>query len=244
MHRAYVLSSHFQSDLVDIASISGYADATLQNLHKKLFRDSTCCGSKYLQNFVEQSKNGDITFSDISGDVHVHKLNFDHIKGSNRVGTFGDCKHYPSEELEMDASSKAWLRTILSHYGTLVDDVEKCMGEMDAFTMVLASNFKCKGFCDAWEVCRDDVTMRDFFPNMMKLWEILSVVLVNIAIAKCGFSLQNIIKIAHRTSMSVTTLENYMFIGLHGPQNASNVPWDDAFSLWCKKKKRTINTSA
>ncbi|MCO5572982.1 hypothetical protein L7F22_026744 [Adiantum nelumboides] len=99
-------------------------------------------------------------------------------------------KHYPSEELEMDASSKAWLKTILTQYETLVDDVEKCMGEMDVFTMVLASNFKCKGFRDAWNVCKDDVTMRDSFPNMMRLWEILSIIPVNTAVAERVFSLQ------------------------------------------------------
>ncbi|MCO5547845.1 hypothetical protein L7F22_001297 [Adiantum nelumboides] len=225
-----------------------------------------------LNKFVEQTKNGDITFLDTDGDLHVHKMKFCSIEGSTRGGSFEDCmrlgkdlvekimgnlssrfqedmhvfnackhfspKHNPSEELEMDASSKAWLKTILRQYGTLVDDVEKCMGEMDAFTVVLASNFKCKGFHDAWNVCKDDVTMRDSFSNMMRLWEILSIIPVNTAVAERGFSLQNTIKSAHRTSMNIDTLENYMFIGMNGPKNTSNIPWDDVFSLWNSKKSR------
>lgn len=134
------------------------------------------------------------------------------------ISTFDACKlfspkHYPTEELECEASTKKWLEKILQQYGRLVDNSKKCMGELDSFTSVLSSNFQHKGFCDAWAVCKADIIMRDSFPNLMMLWEILSVVPINTAAVERGFSLQNIIKIAHRTSMSVTTLENYMFIG-------------------------------
>ncbi|MCO5570223.1 hypothetical protein L7F22_023941 [Adiantum nelumboides] len=165
-----VLRCHFQSQLVDIASISRYADVTVGNLKKKFLRESTHCGTKHLQKFVEQTKNGEIPFFDAGGGLHAHKLKFDNIKGSSRGGSFEDCmhlgkelvekivqnlnarmqedmhvfnackifspKHYPIEELEMETSSKAWMGTILSQFGTLADDIEKCMGEMDAFTMV------------------------------------------------------------------------------------------------------------
>ncbi|MCO5580500.1 hypothetical protein L7F22_034368 [Adiantum nelumboides] len=46
-----VLNCHFQSELVDIANISSYANATLQNLEKKFLRDSFGCGTKYLHHF-------------------------------------------------------------------------------------------------------------------------------------------------------------------------------------------------
>ncbi|KAI5082401.1 hypothetical protein GOP47_0002144 [Adiantum capillus-veneris] len=152
-------------------------------------------------------------------------------------------KHYPSEELLLEARSKQWLLQVLRQYGSLVESVEKCMGELDSFTTVLSSNFKHKSFRDAWEVCRDDIIMHDSFPNLMKLWEILSVVPVSTAAAERGFSCQNNIKSAHRTSMNTTTLENYMFIGLNGPETTSDVPWDDVFSLWSKKKRRFINVA-
>ncbi|MCO5581667.1 hypothetical protein L7F22_035556 [Adiantum nelumboides] len=274
-----VLNCHFQSELVDIANISGYANATLRNLEKKFLRDSVGCGTKYLQHFVSQAKNGQITFFDAGGDIHVHQLEFQCIAGSNQTISFEGCmnlakelvtkivvnlrarmeedipvfdacklfspKHYPVEEFEMETCSKLWLEKILEQFGSLIADKEKCMGEMDSFTMVLASNFKHKSFCEAWDVCKNDVTMRDSFPNMMRLWEILSVVPVNTVVAECGFSVQNTIKSAHRTSMSITTLENYMYIGLNGPSNTSDVPWDAVFDLWSKKKKkRSINTYA
>ncbi|MCO5554440.1 hypothetical protein L7F22_007970 [Adiantum nelumboides] len=41
-----VLNCQFQSDIVDIANISGYVEATLRNLEKKFFRDSKNCGTK------------------------------------------------------------------------------------------------------------------------------------------------------------------------------------------------------
>ncbi|MCO5584369.1 hypothetical protein L7F22_038295 [Adiantum nelumboides] len=177
-----VLNCQFQSDIVDIANILGYAEATLQNLEKKFLRDSKSCGTKYLQKFVEDSRSGEMKFFDAGGDLHIQELKFNQIKGSNRGGTFEDCmqlggelvenlharmeqdiqifdacklfnpKHYPNKELELDSCSKAWLQKILSQYGTLVSDVEQCMGELDTFTMVLASNFKHKIFCDAWDV--------------------------------------------------------------------------------------------
>ncbi|MCO5605532.1 hypothetical protein L7F22_059715 [Adiantum nelumboides] len=274
-----ILSCQFQSDLVDIANISGFADAALQNLKKKFLRDSSSCGTKYLKHFIEQTKNGSITFVDAGGETHVHSLKFSAIEGSNRGGSFENCmhlgkelvirivenlsermqedmpifeacklfspKHYLSEELEHEACCKQWLQQALHQYGSLVDDVQICMGELDAFVTVLSKNFKRKSFLDAWDVCRDDITMRDSFPNLMRLWEILSVVPVNIAAAERGFSLQNNIKSAHRTSMSTTLLENYMFIGLNGPDSTSDVPWDDVFAVWRqKKKKRFINTKA
>lgn len=54
-----VLNRQFQSDHVDIASISGYAYPTLQNLKKKFLRDSAGCGTKYLQDFVKKQRIGD-----------------------------------------------------------------------------------------------------------------------------------------------------------------------------------------
>ncbi|MCO5552314.1 hypothetical protein L7F22_005825 [Adiantum nelumboides] len=274
-----ILSCQFQSDLVDIANISGFADAALQNLKKKFLRDSSSCGTKYLKHFIEQTKNGSITFVDAGGETHVHSLKFSAIEGSNRGGSFENCmhlgkelvirivenlsermqedmpifeacklfspKHYLSEELEHEACCKQWLQQALHQYGSLVDDVQICMGELDAFVTVLSKNFKRKSFLDAWDVCRDDITMRDSFPNLMRLWEILSVVPVNTTAVERGFSLQNNIKSAHRTSMSTTLLENYMFIGLNGPDSTSDVPWDDVFAVWRqKKKKRFINTKA
>ncbi|MCO5558163.1 hypothetical protein L7F22_011740 [Adiantum nelumboides] len=273
-----VLNRQFQSDHVDIASISGYAYATLQNLKKKFLRDSAGCGTKYLQEFVKKTNRGVLTFTDAGGEMHTHTLKFDSIEGSSSGGSFEDCmhlgkelvikvvenlnsrmdedistfdackifspKHYPTEELECEASTKKWIEKILHQYGRLVDSVEKCMGELDSFTSILSSNFKHKGFCDAWAICKDDIIMRDSFPNLMKLWEIMSVVPVNTAAVERGFSLQNIIKTAHRTSMSVTTLENYMFIGLNGPEATSDVPWDEVFALWKTKKNRLINMSA
>ncbi|MCO5596642.1 hypothetical protein L7F22_050710 [Adiantum nelumboides] len=267
------------SKLVDIANISSYANATLRNLEKKFLRDSVGCGTKYLQHFVSQAKNGQITFFDAGGDIHVHQLEFQCIAGSNRTISFEGCmnlakelvtkivvnlrarmeedipvfdacklfspKHYPTEEFKMETCSKLWLEKILEQFGSLIADKEKCMGEMDSFTMVLASNFKHKSFREAWDVCKNDVTMRDSFPDMMRLWEILSVVPVNTAVVERGFFVQNTIKSTHRTSMSITTLENYMYIGLNGPSNTSDVPWDAVFNLWSKKKKkRSINTYA
>lgn len=117
-------------------------------------------------------------------------------------------------------------------------DVEHCLGELDSFTTVLSTNFKFRSFQESWEACKADITMHDSFPNLMKLWQILSIVPVNTAPAERGFSLQNIIKSAHRTSMCTTTLENYMFIDLNAPVATSNVPWDAVFSLWRMKKKR------
>ncbi|MCO5606662.1 hypothetical protein L7F22_060851 [Adiantum nelumboides] len=148
-------------------------------------------------------------------------------------------KHYLSKELEHEACCKQWLQQALHQYGSLVDDVQICMGELDAFVTVLSKNFKRKSFLDAWDVCRDDITMRDSFPNLMRLWEILSVVPVKTAAAERGFSLQNNIKSAHITSMSTTLLENYMFIGLNGPDSTSDVPWDDVFAVWRQKKKKS-----
>ncbi|MCO5571269.1 hypothetical protein L7F22_025007 [Adiantum nelumboides] len=266
------------ADHVNIASISGYAYATLQNLNKKFLRDSAGCGTKYLQLFVKKTNHKEITFVDAGGEMHTHTLKSDSIEESTRGGCFEDCmqlgkelvvkivenlnsriednvpifyacklfspKHYPREELECKAPSKKWLLTILQQYGRLVDNTKKCMGEMDSFTSVLSSNFKHKGFCDAWAVCKADIIMRDSFPNLMKLWEILSVIPVNTAAVERGFSLQNHIKAAHRLSMSVTTLENYMFVNLNGPAATSDVPWDEVFSLWRTKKDRFINMSA
>ncbi|MCO5608336.1 hypothetical protein L7F22_062543 [Adiantum nelumboides] len=265
-------------NVVDIANISGYADATLKNLEKKFLRDLRNCGSKHLQKFVEQSSNREIRFFDVAGDLHIHELKFESIAGSSRGGSFKDClqlgkelvgkivenlrtrmqedipifdacklfspKHYPSEELEMETCSKFWLGKLLSQFGSLVGAMEICMGELDSFTAVLVSNFKHKSFRDAWQVCKDDMTMQDSFPNLMKLWGILSVVPINSAVAERGFSLQNTIKTSQRTRMNIETLENFMFIGLHGPQNTSDLPWDDVFSLWSKKRSRSINISA
>ncbi|MCO5557403.1 hypothetical protein L7F22_010966 [Adiantum nelumboides] len=191
--------------LVDIANISGFADAALQNLKKKFLRDSAGCGTKYLKHFVQQTKGGQITFSDAGGDIHVHMLNFDKIEGSNRGGSLEDCmhlgkelvikvvenlttkmqedmpifeacklfsqKHYSDEELLREACSKQWLLQVLRQYGSLVESVEKCMGELDSFTTVFPSNVKHKRFRDAWEVlpnltCLDGRAISSFAVRM------------------------------------------------------------------------------
>ncbi|MCO5582767.1 hypothetical protein L7F22_036666 [Adiantum nelumboides] len=138
-----ILSCQFQSDLVDVANISGFADAVLQNLKKKFLKDSTGCGTRYLKTFVEQTRGGKLTFTDAGGEIQSHKLIFDKVKGCNKGGSFEDCmllgkepvtkivenltsrmqedmpileacklfspKHYPSEELVLEACTKKWL---------------------------------------------------------------------------------------------------------------------------------------
>ncbi|MCO5551013.1 hypothetical protein L7F22_004508 [Adiantum nelumboides] len=86
-----VLSCQFQSDLVDVSNISGFADAVLQNLRKKFFKNFTGCGTKYLKQFVQNTKDAKITFADAGGEKHVHSLRFDRIEGSNRGDFFEDC---------------------------------------------------------------------------------------------------------------------------------------------------------
>ncbi|MCO5592928.1 hypothetical protein L7F22_046932 [Adiantum nelumboides] len=97
------------------------------------------------------------------------------------VPLFDACNlfHYPDEELEKENCIKQWLEKLLKQYGSLLGDVEKCMGELDSFVTALNSNFKRKGFCDGWDVCKDDIMMHDSFSNMMRLWEILFVVPVS-----------------------------------------------------------------
>ncbi|MCO5558744.1 hypothetical protein L7F22_012330 [Adiantum nelumboides] len=86
-----ILSCQFQTDLVDISNISGFANAVLQNLKKKFLRDPIGCGTRYLKKFVQQKKGGEITFVDTGGETHVHRLSFAGIKGCSRGGTFEDC---------------------------------------------------------------------------------------------------------------------------------------------------------
>ncbi|KAI5055165.1 hypothetical protein GOP47_0030310 [Adiantum capillus-veneris] len=95
-----ILNCQFQFDLVDIANISNFADATFQNFRKKFLRDPSICGTKYLKLFVEETSNGEITFSDVSGDSHAHKLKSEGIEGTSRGDSFEDFLQLERELVE------------------------------------------------------------------------------------------------------------------------------------------------
>ncbi|MCO5552139.1 hypothetical protein L7F22_005649 [Adiantum nelumboides] len=86
-----ILSCQFQSDLVDVANISRFADAVLQNLKKKFLKDSIGCGTRYLKTYVHQTRGGELTLTDAGGEIQSHKVSFDKVKGCNRGDSFEDC---------------------------------------------------------------------------------------------------------------------------------------------------------
>ncbi|MCO5551714.1 hypothetical protein L7F22_005218 [Adiantum nelumboides] len=69
-----ILSCQFQSDHVDVANISRFADVVLQNLKKKFLKDSTGCRTRYLKTFVQQTRGGELTFTDPGEEIQSHKL--------------------------------------------------------------------------------------------------------------------------------------------------------------------------
>ena len=75
------------------------------------------------------------------------------------------------------------------------------------------------------------------YPNMLKLWQAILVILASTVACERGFSKQNVIKGIRRTRLSINTLDALMHVSLIGP-NISEVDWQCVYDIWCSSKYR------
>ncbi|MCO5591377.1 hypothetical protein L7F22_045360 [Adiantum nelumboides] len=86
-----VLSKHFQEEEVDIACISAYIEVTMSSLRRKFLEEDFGKGTKYLKQFMADVETGSWIYTNESGEVYIHELEYAKIPGKDKRGMFIDC---------------------------------------------------------------------------------------------------------------------------------------------------------
>ena len=66
-------------------------------------------------------------------------------------------------------------------------DTEKYEGEMESFFVTLHREYPKKNMFGAWEKSRGEREWCDFFPNLMKLWQVVMILPAKITSSERGF---------------------------------------------------------
>ncbi|MCO5569033.1 hypothetical protein L7F22_022739 [Adiantum nelumboides] len=86
-----VLSKHFQEEEVDIACISAYIEVTMSSLRRKFLEEDFGKSTKYLKQFMTDVETGSWIYTNESGEVYIHELEYAKIPGKDKRGMFIDC---------------------------------------------------------------------------------------------------------------------------------------------------------
>ncbi|MCO5580716.1 hypothetical protein L7F22_034586 [Adiantum nelumboides] len=86
-----VLSKHFQEEEVDIACISAYIEVTMSSLRRKFLEEDFGKGTEYLKQFMADVETGSWIYTNESGEVYIHELEYAKIPGKDKRGMFIDC---------------------------------------------------------------------------------------------------------------------------------------------------------
>ena len=163
----------------------------------------------------------------------------------NAARLFSPC-HYPSDLYVRETNAKQWLERLFSHLqhklcnegdNVLFFDIAACKTELYEFIDVLHLNGERFPMKDAWKVFSQIKDWHSRYPNMLKLWQAILVILASTVACERGFSKQNVIKDIRRTRLSINTLDALMRVSLTGP-DISEVDWQRVYEIWCSSKDR------
>jgi hypothetical protein len=135
-------------------------------------------------------------------------------------------RSYFEEENERDFETKRWLRRLCEKIDigdSPIIDTEKCEGEMESFTITLHRAYLRKSMVATWEQCGGEPEWCEFYPNLMKLWQIVLTLPASTTSCERVFSKLNRIKNDDRSRLGLETLDTLMFLSLLAPQELHEV---------------------
>ena len=114
----------------------------------------------------------------------------------------------------------------------------ECEVEYVEFTLTLIKAFPRATFHEAWRKCGAELDWIHAYPNLMRLWQIMLVMLASTAACERGFSKQNRIKDNERSNLCLETLDMLMLLSLSAPQSLHEVDWEVIYEAWGAMKAR------
>ena len=152
-----------------------------------------------------------------------------------------DMKQLPTSANALAVSGTDELETLLQHYGEEKDgtaplvDSDACKGEWMLMKQLVSKNYPSMEMRPVWELLYKKY--RETFPNLFKLVSAAFAIPITSADCERGFSTQNRIKCAYRSSLSAKRLDVLMRISIQGPP-IDQFDFGKALSLWRKSNHR------
>ena len=125
-----------------------------------------------------------------------------------------DMEQLPTVDTELANSGNAELEVLLDHYGEGKNghvphvDCNACRDEWMLMKQLVSKNYPAMQMRPLWELLYSKY--RETFPNLLKLVSAALAIPVTSADCERGFSTQNRIKYAHRTSLGAKRLDVLM----------------------------------
>ena len=152
-----------------------------------------------------------------------------------------DMQQLPTSPSELANSGTAELETLLQHYGEERNgtapfvESDACRGEWMLMKQLVSKNYPSMQIHPLWELLY--TKYRETFPNLFKLVSAAFAIPVTSADCERGFSTQNRIKRAHRSSLGAKQLDVLMRISIQGPP-IEQFDFGKALSIWRKSNHR------
>ena len=96
-----------------------------------------------------------------------------------------------------------------------------------------------KSIHEAWSLCGCALEWKTNWPNIIKLWQNVLIILASTAICERWFSKQNIVKSALRSRLRLNTLDALMRISLYG-LGANEIDWQTVLHEWRNMRDLSI----
>ena len=152
-----------------------------------------------------------------------------------------DMENLPNAATDLANSGNTELETLLKHYGEdksgkaqLVNS-DACRGEWMLMKQLVTKNYPLMKMCPLWELLCSKY--KETFPNLLKLISAVLAIPVTSVDGERGFSTQNRIKRAHRSTIGTKRLDVLMRISIQGPP-IEQFDFGRALSIWRKSNHR------
>ncbi|KAH7296912.1 hypothetical protein KP509_26G044600 [Ceratopteris richardii] len=245
------INKTFQHDHVDITNIENALDVVIELFRKRYLGEPFGYGCKHYREFLRRiNANNELIYVNENGCTENHLLHFTSSSNTNRTENYLEsCIALAQKFIQEvicdvvihDQTHELYLSCLCEKFlfgqNAFVDSFQ-CEIDVDRFCLQLHKANPSFDFHDAWSHCCHQISWYESFPNLMKIWRALLVIPVSTAACERDFSKQNRIKVDERSSLTLKTLENLMFLSLSSPSALEDVHWNAIYDIWTKMKFR------
>lgn len=270
LHTVAKLQGSLQGKEVDLASVPGMVESTLERLKElKEDTDTTTWFKDHSTVFTDPAQLGEKSI-DVTESMKTHFLQnvycpyvqsvIDHIRGRTEctdlissMAVF-DPRHLPDDEDTLSDYGTDKISTLTVFYGSVQEvqfdekkgvsqpdiDPEDTESEWKLFRRLMLMQHKRSSLQQVLSVLLSNGSIRTSFPNLAKLAAILIVLPVTTATVERTFSSMKLIKTRLRNRMGENTLEHTMRICIEGPDRLSNETLEAVIDHYKHSKQRRI----
>ena len=270
LHTVAKLQGSLQGKEVDLASVPGMVESTLERLKElKEDTDSTTWFKDHSTVFTDPAQLGEKSVA-VTESMKTHFLRevycpylqsvIDHIRGRiectdliSSMAVF-DPRHLPDDEVNLSDYSTDKINTLTAFYGSAQEvqfDGKKGVSQLDIdqqdtesewklFRRLMLVQHKRSSLQQVLSTLLNSSSIRASFPNLAKLAAILIVLPVTTATVERTFSSMKLIKTRLRSRMGENALEHTMRICIEGPDRLSNETLEAVIDHYKHSKQRRI----